>query len=134
MARRTADLASMATLVDSIVGDVVKAAREEVRDLYHGIGSRFVREMPKQTGRAKGSIRPYVGDPSEWMPEHGAPFYPTVGATDFDFAVDRWRPGVELGFESNIPYATRLANGWSPQAAAGWIGILVREEVAKATR
>lgn len=129
-AARTLELHDLSREVDAIIAGVVGGMREDVRALFHRLGDRFVREDPRDTGRAKSSIRPYAGAPSGWVPEDHQSFYGTYGAPDADAVVDAWRPGLEIGFESNVPYARRLANGWSRQAAAGWIALLVAEEVA----
>jgi hypothetical protein len=42
----------------------------------------------------------------------------------------QWQVGDETGFVDQVPYAERLADGWSPQASAGWLD-LIAEEVAQ---
>lgn len=44
-----------------------------------------------------------------------------AGKSVIDGYVARRRPGPNLVIQNNVPYANRLAQGWSKQAAAGWV-------------
>ena len=44
-----------------------------------------------------------------------------AGKREIDQYTRRRRLGPNLVIQNNVPYANRLANGWSTQAPAGWV-------------
>lgn len=87
--------------------------------------SRLKQGSPVDTGRFRLS----------WaISEQGTPGYdagPQSGASAItpprrlDYQVER--TGNVYHIHNNLPYAERLANGWSTQAPAGWTDIIARE-------
>jgi hypothetical protein len=90
--------------------------------------SRLKQESPVDTGRFRLS----------WaVSEQGTPGYdagPQTSPTGItpprklDYQVEK--AGNIYHIHNNLPYAERLANGWSTQAAAGWTDRIAREMTA----
>lgn len=87
--------------------------------------SRLKQESPVDTGRFRLS----------WaVSEQGTPGYdagPQAGPSaitpprKLDYQIER--AGNVYHIHNNLPYAERLANGWSDQAPAGWTDRIARE-------
>jgi len=45
-----------------------------------------------------------------------------------------FKPGNKYFITNNLPYARRLADGWSKQAPSGWIGLIAASTEARARR
>jgi len=123
----------LAGMAGRIVGDARGMAEGRVRKLMTNVGLRFEHDAPFRTGRARGSVQPWVGS-YEGMepPPPKQTFYPLAGAPEYDAAYADWKLGVPAGCVMSVKYARRLAAGWSAQQPAGWIPALLSDEISKA--
>jgi len=55
------------------------------------------------------------------------PFYPPLGDDAWDAVLEEWTLGREVGFVDQVPYSEKLAHGYSPQAAEGWVEVITEE-------
>lgn len=130
---RRADSAAFA--VDVILRDVTAAMREQIAEFLSDLQARLQDHAPVATGRFRGSIHPWRTEPGDWVPpESAAGSYTLAGDPDIDRVMANWLPGVPVGLVSNVPYANRLANGWSQKAPAGWVETEIAGAIASASR
>lgn len=128
-------LSDTPALVDRILQDVLSHAREDVGAFLGDLLSRLQDHAPVDKGRFRGSLYPWMGEPGTWQPpEVAAMAYPVAGDPEVDRVVAGWIPGQPIGLASNVPYANRLAHGWSKQAPPGWIETEIAGAIASAER
>jgi hypothetical protein len=118
------------TAVREINALIAADLEEDVRASGHLLVDLFDEAAPVRSGRFRGSLEVSAGDVAEGDGlTKDLPFYTTPGHDLFDAAMEGWQPGVPLTFADQVPYAERLANGYSPQASTGWVDVIT-EHVA----
>lgn len=100
---------------------------DEVDRALTYVQTKMVERGPKLTGLFRGSIVPYLGEPSTFKPEKNLPSYQDHGEEAVAAAMSGFSVGDEVGVVSNVDHATRLARGWSKQAADGWVDLIAEE-------
>lgn len=125
-----ADLPGMAA---TIIASGRSNAEVRVRKLMSSVGLRYEHDTAFRTGRARGSVQPWVGSYEGLEPPPPKQtFYTLAGQPEYDAAYADWHLGTPAGCVMTVPYARRLAHGWSAQTPEGWIPALLADEIARA--
>lgn len=93
---------------------------------------RLVEANPVQSHRSMSSWRPSADSPSDYIEPDGAS-HQAPGDEVIDPVVANAPLESTLYMTNNVPYANRLAEGWSPQQEKGWIERELQAGVAEAT-
>ncbi len=126
----------MADDFDTAVRDIADIMAATLDKDVRGSGYLLVDEWdgaaPVRSGDFRASLEGGVGE----VPENDGlppnlPHYAPPGHDMVDAVMADWSPGQPIIFADQVPYAERLANGYSPQAAAGWVDVIT-ETVASA--
>lgn len=95
-------------------------------------------ESPVDTGRFRGSWR--VGQNAN-TGEAGLPPTPSAGGEVYPSPSEPIRTnyrtekiGEDYYLYNNLPYAERLADGWSGQAPAGWVDVIAKRMQVRMNR
>lgn len=124
----------LAAAAGQIIASARGMAEGRVRKLMTSVGLRFEHDAPFRTGRARGSVQPWVGTYEGLEPPPPKQtFYPLAGQPEYDAAYADWKLGVPAGCIMAVPYARRLVyEHWSAQVPDGWLQALLADEISKA--
>lgn len=104
------------------VGDIGNYAEQQLEKLLRvavlETDSRLKQASPVDTGRFRASWQ--VGENSAGGGEKPEGNYSSTPAID-RIGYQQERVGNVYSVHNNLPYAERLAQGWSKQAPAGWV-------------
>jgi hypothetical protein len=104
------------------VGDIGNYAEQQLEKLLRvavlETDSRLKQASPVDTGRFRASWQ--VGENSAGGGEKPEGSYSSTPAID-RIGYQQERVGNVYSVHNNLPYAERLAQGWSKQAPAGWV-------------
>lgn len=112
---------------------LVEALREDLRADSTQFQDGFNKIWPVDTNRSRGSLDYYVGAvpaDDDGRPAK-QPFYAVKGNDEIDSKINAWKLGEEVGFIDQVPYAERLADGYSGQMSAGAIDLLLAEVTSR---
>lgn len=98
-----------------------RAARKIILDAFSGV----IMMTPVDSGRARGSWQSAIGSVPSGTVEALDPDGNTVIATVAG-VVDGMQPGDVIYMTSNLPYMPRLEEGYSQQAPAGMVRLVVQ--------
>lgn len=126
------DLSAMVTEMQrDLKAMTEESLREDVRRVFDFIQNEHTDQAPVQSGRYRSELQFYRNSmPEDELYGKDKPFYPPPGHDQIDAVMDTWQVGEEVGFVDNAPYAERIAEGWSDQAAAGWLDTITADAVA----
>jgi hypothetical protein len=114
------DLRQLAVRMLQIGGYVGENSSRLVRKVALSIDSTVVHGTPVDTGRARANWFAELGAPHKGTTEQVSP----SGAEAIAAAavvIDQYKSGQTIHLTNNLAYITRLNDGWSAQAPAGFV-------------
>lgn len=118
--------------VFGVDGEVAEAASKIRRKAVRGAFNDIVDESPWKTGRFRASWRVANGAPDPTSEPDGKPYYRAPGAEILEPVLAHAKLNVPIFLSNSVPYARRLAFGWSKQASSGWVVRAVRRNAKRA--
>ena len=133
-------LQQFANRIDDIGKDIENRANRYSKDIAFGVVDQVIADSPVDTTRFVSNWRVGIGNPPQ---RFTGPHFPgrqgetapasrlrakELAATKISSA----SPGQDLWVSNTAPYGPRLAEGYSPQAAAGWVQRALRRGVRNA--
>lgn len=115
-------------LAEGAVEDLFLATKDELVLTAEAFQDGFTEIWPVKSGRSRGSLDAYLGTPPEndGRPAN-QPFYAVKGHDEIQAVFGPYRLGQEAGFVDQVPYAERLADGWSEKMGPAAIDLLLAE-------
>lgn len=112
--------------LNRITRNLTKGVERTVARVATEIGDRLVPATPVDTGFARGNWRPSLNAPATTPVTFNDP---TGEATTGRIAITarRYKVGDTIFIRNNAPYITRLNEGSSPQAEAGFVQNAIRD-------
>lgn len=86
------------------------------------------KKVSRSPGRFRAAHRVSLNEPSTDV-EPEIPFHAVPGDDYYDAQTAGFKLGDTIYKASNLPYSARIAEGWSPQAEADWMGENLEEAV-----
>lgn len=120
-----ARLRDLPALLEKRGDDVRILVRERKRDVAKAVAERLVLTTPVDTGQARGSWVASLGSPTEEPPTDWAPTpADAIGRVE---AVVSAAKDEKIYLVNAVAYIILLRDGYSPQAAAGWVDRSIEE-------
>ena len=103
---------------------------EELRTIMRKVAlelfTRVIMRSPVDTGRFRGNWQVEIGSPASGVLDR----FDVSGSEAISEAtsvVERWEGDTAIFLVNNLPYAMRLEDGWSGQAAQGMVRVTLQE-------
>lgn len=122
------NLKEFAAGLDEEEKGILKAVVEEQQLITMAIFGGLVRASPVDTGRFRSGWAASALTPSDFLPPDGQDSYPAPDMSKAANALKALRPFSTTWISNNLPYATRLNEGWSKQAPAGFVDLVIAEQ------
>lgn len=119
----------------SILADIDDEITNTGRKLGINIDRRVVQETPRDTGSAKASWLVSVNQPDNTIVDKDGEDVGTAELQAIQAGAAKaklFTSGDTLYIQNNQPYINRLNEGWSKNAASGYIDAIINEEVRRA--
>lgn len=119
----------------SILADIEDEITNTGRKLGINIDRRVVQETPRDTGSAKASWLVSVNQPDNTIVDKDGEDVGTAELQAIQAGAAKaklFTSGDTMFIQNNQPYINRLNEGWSKNAASGYIDAIINEEVRRA--
>lgn len=123
------EMSRAVAIMEEAEKELLSIARKDMERLLTRILEDLKMHAPVKTGNFRDSLMPYRGSVSSHESRR-IRSHEEGGMTARAVALG-WRPGQEIGVVSYVPYANRLADGWSSQQARGWIDLIIQNAAAE---
>lgn len=127
MVDRVQFIAALSRYKTNKLGRVAKIAQQK---FYGRLAERIVRTCPVRTGHTKANMRVAVGNTVGAGVLRGRDPSGNATLAQMRAVIDRSAANSMLTFYNNVPWMSRLENGWSRQAPLGVFRIAVQSVMA----
>lgn len=122
------NLREFAAGLDEEERGILRAVVEEQQKITLAVLSGLVKASPVDTGRFRAGWATSALTPSDFLPEDGQASYPAPDPEEARAAMAGLKPFSTTWISNNLPYAVRLNEGWSKQAPAGFVDLVIAEQ------